>query len=1198
MATHQIGKLKFNLSGKGLDYSWGDGKIRHLFKSRQRADADDDYLDEAQPDGYAGDSYADDGYDDGYDDDGRPDDGYDDRYDDDVDDGYDDDRYDDDGYDDGYDDDGYDDDRRDYDDGYDGDQYDDDGGDDGYGDYDDRYQDEDADEAYGDGDGYDDAPQSPLWQYVEEHDWVTYVLLFLFPPLGIYLLWRRNRFEKPVRWAITIASAIWFAVALILLLRGVLGGAGDQQTQPEMTLAPVSETQTLAPEATSASPVEIIDLSGGASGGDTATDTSTGDTSTGDTETGDASTGDTSTGSDTDATADDGTGVAPSPTPLSGASNGATGQNAEYVWSPASGLYYHSNENCPSIEQGVQVWRVTREIAENSRHQSPCPDCIGGGTTTTYYGTLGGKYYHIDAKCSNMKNPLVYTKQAAENEGKQACPVCILKTKDSLDEDENITAVLINEESEDKSGLSVYATKEGTYYHVKKDCSNMKNATKLSLRDALLAGKGACPTCCSSAGTVVYCTAGGKSYHTDKNCQGMTGAKKVTLAEAMVLGKTKCDVCVKGTLGDAAAAQSASESKEKTKSVSLTGNTTGDNVKVYATQNGTYYHTNNTCSGMKDAQLYTLKSMLLAGKKACPVCASSANTQVYAVKGGKYYHSYATCSGMKNATAGTLADALAAGYKRCPDCWGETTTDGRTTTTTTKDGTTTTTTTKNGKTTTTTTTKDGTTTTSTTKNGTTTTSGGTTRASAAASKATASNTYVYATRQGSYYHLNSTCGGMTGASRISLKTAVKAGKKACPTCASAAKRTVYSTKNGDHYHAASVCAASGMKNGTKRTLAEALMLGQTACPHCLSSKRAAEAATETAKSYNEQLKKAAAAAQAAAEKASKTKSTADKVAAAKAAAAKAAAQAKVATATRPSTYKSGKSGVRVYATVTGKYYHTRSGCSNLSGTPSRVTLETALNYGKKACPVCASAATRKVYATRGGKYYHYSKADAGSGARQGTLASALAYGLDPCPNCVTRSARPAERTGDYKAGTSGIKVYATAGSKYYHSRAHCSGLTGATRVSLETALNYGKKACPVCMGVASLKVYAAPGDKYYHFIKSHAGSGATAGTLARAKAMGLKACPDCSKLSAGSESPENGGTEGAPVSIQLYSADADSTVYVDPGTINTYYHRASTCSAVHFKGGTGVSLQFAVDWGYKACPYCQPPTSVNPGSDD
>ena len=46
------------------------------------------------------------------------------------------------------------------------------------------------------------------------------------------------------------------------------------------------------------------------------------------------------------------------------------------------------------------------------------------------------------------------------------------------------------------------------------------------------------------------------------------------------------------------------------------------------------------------------------------------------------------------------------------------------------------------------------------------------------------------------------------------------------------------------------------------------------------------------------------------------------------------------------------------------------------------------------------------------------------------------------------------------------------------------------------------------------------------------------------------------------------------------------------------FRREIPCSAVKFKGGTGVSLQFAIDWGYKACPHCQPPTSVTPGTED
>ena len=1136
MATHAIGKFKFNLSDQGLAYRWGDGTVHRLFQGKKKAAADDEYLDnpevgedydaqdayDAQDGDYDGDpgyaddydeddGYADDDYEDGgdYAEDDFPEDDYaddgdyaGDGYGDDGD--YADDDYADDGdfADDDYTDDG------DYaDDGYDDGGYGDDG------DYNDRYSDQDA----GDYGEYE-SEQSSLMRYVEENDWVTYLLLFLLPPLGIYLLWRRNRFEKPIRWAVTAASAIWFIVALILLLRGLFGGTGDTQAQPNITIPPVTAEATQQPEG-----VTSIDLGGGNatvapedSGADEGADVGT------------------DVGGD-DGAADAGTEVQPSPTPLSGSGSGTGTETAVFVYSPATGLYYHATDTCPSIGEGVTTTRVTREIAENSRHQSPCPDCIGGGTTTTYYATVGGKYYHSDSRCSNMRNPLVYTKEAAESQGKSPCPVCILKTQESLDQTDDVGTVFIDSNTRDQSGVEVYATKDGTYFHVKSDCSGMKNATKGALRDALLAGKKACPTCCAAAGELVYCTSGGKSYHVDKNCQGMTKAKQITRAEAMVMGKTKCDVCMKGSSGgDAASAGGDGDGN----TVSLT--TASGDVKVYATKNGTYYHTRSNCSGMKDAQLYSLKSMILAGKKACPTCASAANTTVYATKGGKYYHSYATCSGMTGAASGTLADALAAGYKRCPKCWGSNNNATQTASAQQQ---------QQQRQAAAQAQQNG-------GNETTTTN---TRQSTAASKATASNTYVYATRSGAYYHLKSSCSGMTDASRVTLKTAINAGKKPCPTCASAAKRTVYSTKNGDHYHVASVCAPSGMKNGKKRTLAEALMLNQTACPYCLSSKARAEAAQAAAAQYQAAVQAAGAVAQ-----------------------------------QGSTTYRSGKSGIRVYASVTGKYYHTKSNRPNMTGSPSRVTLETALNYGKKACPDCAGAASRKVYATKGGKYYHYSKSDAGSGAKQGTLASALAYGLDPCPNCVRKleQAREAAQNAEdtYTVGTSGIKVYATLGSKYYHSKKDCSGLTGASKIALETALNYGKKACPICLSSASRKVYATPGGKYYHYSKAHAGSGATAGTLAEARAYGMKACPLCTVLSPGSNEYDNGGAEDAPVSQEEYGAASDSNVYIDIGSANNYYHKSAKCKDAGFSGGTKVTLQYVLDWDYKACPYCKPPT--------
>ena len=118
-----------------------------------------------------------------------------------------------------------------------------------------------------------------------------------------------------------------------------------------------------------------------------------------------------------------------------------------------------------------------------------------------------------------------------------------------------------------------------------------------------------------------------------------------------------------------------------------------------------------------------------------------------------------------------------------------------------------------------------------------------------ASTATAENTDVYATRDGTWYHLKDNCSGMKNATRVPLKTAINAGKTACPTCATAANRVVYSTQGGKYYHAAATCDASGMKNGVQRTLAQALMLNQTACPQCLGA-NAVTTTTTDARSFS------------------------------------------------------------------------------------------------------------------------------------------------------------------------------------------------------------------------------------------------------------------------------------------------------------------------------------------------------------
>ena len=194
------------------------------------------------------------------------------------------------------------------------------------------------------------------------------------------------------------------------------------------------------------------------------------------------------------------------------------------------------------------------------------------------------------------------------------------------------------------------------------------------------------------------------------------------------------------------------------------------------------------------------------------------------------------------------------------------------------------------------------------------------------------------------------------------------------------------------------------------------------------------------------------------------------------------------------------------------------------------------------------------------------------------------------------AARTATSSGTYSSGTSGIKVYATLSGPYFHSNATCSGMTGASLVTLETAMNYGKTPCPTCLAAAGKTVYATGADRYYHYYRAHAGSSAVAGTIAQAKAMGKQPCPQCAQvLKTGSLS---GGQStvtyaSAPVSNQSYSAPADTKVYIDlSGQLYFYYHKAASCPHTSMSGGTRVTLQYAKDWGYKACPFCNPPTAI------
>ena len=206
---------------------------------------------------------------------------------------------------------------------------------------------------------------------------------------------------------------------------------------------------------------------------------------------------------------------------------------------------------------------------------------VGSSSSTVYYATTAGKYYHTKANCSGMKDARKITLATAKAKGKLPCPVCVKTT----------------------SNTYVYATTAGKYYHANPTCSGMKDARKVTLAAAKKAGKTACPICIKKnasndllllhggrqvlprqvqllgheerhqghaghrqearpdalpglpeegrprprprARSYVYATTGGKYYHVKANCSGMKNARKVTLASAKASGKTACPVCIK-----------------------------------------------------------------------------------------------------------------------------------------------------------------------------------------------------------------------------------------------------------------------------------------------------------------------------------------------------------------------------------------------------------------------------------------------------------------------------------------------------------------------------------------------------------------------------------------------------------------------------------------------------------------------------
>ena len=158
-----------------------------------------------------------------------------------------------------------------------------------------------------------------------------------------------------------------------------------------------------------------------------------------------------------------------------------------------------------------------------------CPDCCPTANNTVW-ASRGGTYYHSYATCSGMTGATTGTVAEALAAGFQKCPYCWTDSSTGENSEGDTTQSV--------SGITVYCTDTGTWYHNDQYCQGMRSAYAVTLEEAVSRGKTACPVCCSIADRTVYAVSGGQYYHYDNTCnvEDLSRATSGTLARALMAG--------------------------------------------------------------------------------------------------------------------------------------------------------------------------------------------------------------------------------------------------------------------------------------------------------------------------------------------------------------------------------------------------------------------------------------------------------------------------------------------------------------------------------------------------------------------------------------------------------------------------------------------------------------------------------------
>ncbi len=217
--------------------------------------------------------------------------------------------------------------------------------------------------------------------------------------------------------------------------------------------------------------------------------------------------------------------------------------------------YYHISDGCNALSMELEAYAMlthenllfneynghingvlitTRSDCE-ARSLTPCAYCA-----TNVYSAPGDFFYHADAACAHSSETFPLSEAM---EARFACPLCL------------------NGESDICAGtgmLMVLHCDESTLYHKNLSCPTARaelaeyefpeesdyglSELLFSEEDIQKAQLSPCPYCAES----VYATKNGRWYHAQPDCSGMMNALSLTPLEAEQLGKPACPLCLGG----------------------------------------------------------------------------------------------------------------------------------------------------------------------------------------------------------------------------------------------------------------------------------------------------------------------------------------------------------------------------------------------------------------------------------------------------------------------------------------------------------------------------------------------------------------------------------------------------------------------------------------------------------------------------